>query len=80
MRRRRRKQASERLWRRAFGPQIDKKGCFSGRSPARHYEAAANVSLRKRFRRECSAWLGRYDALPCFYPRAALTALQAFDR
>jgi hypothetical protein len=44
-----RKQASERLWRRAFGLQIDEKGGFSGLSPARAYVAAANFDLRLCF-------------------------------
>jgi hypothetical protein len=48
-RRGRRKRASSRLWRRAFGLQIDEKACFSGLSPAVPWVAAANLGLRMRF-------------------------------
>jgi len=44
------KQASERLWRRAFGAQIDENGCFSGLSPVCPWVAAANFGLRMRFK------------------------------
>jgi hypothetical protein len=44
------KQASERFRRRAFGPQIDEKGGFSGVSLAHPYVATADFGLRMRFK------------------------------